>query len=63
MTTKQLIEDYERKIKTAYLLLGSMKKDGTEIDRFNRVTTKLSCYRTFLSELNQLKEVVDNTSY
>jgi len=63
MTTKHLIEDYERRNKSANAILQSTKKDGIDAELFIRLTTKIGCYRTFISELKKLEEVVDNTSY
>jgi len=63
MTTKQLIEKYEASIETATEILRDLEKDGTDVEQHKRVSIKRSCYNTFLAELNQLKEVVDNTSY
>lgn len=50
MTIKQLIEDYQRRLAT----LKRMK--GLDIIAETRLRTKESCYRTFISELEKVRE-------
>jgi len=60
----QLIEDYERKALTANAMINRLKADRiTNTDTFKRLTTKISLYRTFLSELERLEENVDTSKY
>lgn len=53
MSVEQLIEDYERRIATIELTLE--KKDYSSANQAERLKTKASCYRTFLSELKKIK--------
>ena len=46
---KKLIEDYERRLKT---VMKEIAKGGNDLT-INRLGTKASCYRTFLTELNK----------
>ena len=46
---KQQIEDYERRLNNVMFLL---EKGGNDLT-INRLGTKASCYRTFLTELNR----------
>ena len=46
---KQLIEDYERRLKT---VMDELEKGGNDLT-INRLGTKASCYRTFLTVLNR----------
>ena len=46
---KQLIQDYERRLKT---VITELEKGGDDIT-INRLVTKAICYRTFLTELNR----------
>lgn len=51
----QLLEDYKRRLKTAdeeynKLLSGGREED---IDTCKRLMTKMSCYRTFIAELER----------
>jgi len=48
---KQLIEDYERRLRTAEAILG--EKNYSSIAQAERIKTKASCYRTFLVELKR----------
>lgn len=48
---KQLIEDYERRLKTAETMLE--RKNYSSITQAERIKTKASCYRTFIAELKQ----------
>jgi len=63
MTKQQLIDQYVVRIATATAMLRDLEKDGTDVEQHKRVSIKRSCYKTFLSELEILEEVVDNTSY
>jgi hypothetical protein len=47
---KQLIEDYERRLKT---ILIELKNCPLDIEKETRLATKASCYRTFIAELNR----------
>ena len=46
---KQLKEDYERRLKT---VMTELEKGGNDLT-INRLGTKASCYRTFLTEINR----------
>jgi|TARA_R110000824_G_scaffold394396_1_gene594170 hypothetical protein len=46
---EQLIEDYGRRLKT---VIEEIAKGGNDLT-INRLGTKASCYRTFISELNR----------
>jgi hypothetical protein len=46
---KDLIEDYERRLKTVN---AELKKGGNDLT-INRLGTKASCYRTFIAELKR----------
>lgn len=47
---RQLIDDYKRRLKTANHMLKNWElPSGKE-----RLNTKASCYRTFISELNKI---------
>ena len=46
---KQLKEDYERRLKT---VMKEIAKGGNDLT-INRLGTKASCYRTFLTELDR----------
>ena len=46
---KQLIGDYERRLKT---VMVELEKGGNDLT-INRLGTKASCYRTFLTELKK----------
>lgn len=52
---KILIEDYERRLKT---INAELEKGGDE-KKINRLVTKASCYRTFLTELNLALNIGD----
>lgn len=47
---KQLKQDYERRLNTA---LQELKVCELNIEKETRLQTKISCYRTFISELNR----------
>ena len=53
---KQLLEDYQRRLKTATDEYNTMLAKGEEgdIDTLKRLMTKASCYRTFISELERI---------
>ena len=44
-----LLEDYKRRLKT---VMSEIKKGGNDLT-LNRLGTKASCYRTFISELER----------
>lgn len=46
-----LIEDYKRRLKTAELMLKNYQPQGVR----ERISTKASCYRTFIAELERAK--------
>jgi hypothetical protein len=48
---KQLIKDYEHRLKTAETMLEH--KNYGSIEQAERIKTKASCYRTFLAELKK----------
>ncbi len=54
-TFKLLIEDYERRLKTAEDYLNTHTSNGSEHDikKFERLTTKASEYRTVIAELKR----------
>ncbi|BAV39171.1 hypothetical protein BPT24_048 [Tenacibaculum phage pT24] len=52
MTVEQLIEDYERRIENCNKLLDSTDSNSQK----NRLETKKSCYKTFISELKRIKD-------
>jgi hypothetical protein len=52
MTVELLIEDYERRLKT---IKEEISKNIGKM-KCSRLETKASCYRTFLSELNKIKQ-------
>lgn len=47
---KTLVDDYERRIKTATAELAKTK----DIEKRKRLQVKASCYRTIVTELNQI---------
>lgn len=48
-----LIEDYERKLKTLNEIIKELRnKDGSNLD-YIRLITKAGCYRTFITELKR----------
>jgi len=49
---KVLLEDYKRRLKT---VMSEIKKGGNDLT-LNRLGTKASCYRTFISELERLEK-------
>lgn len=49
---EQLIEDYKRRLKT---VMVEIKKGGNDLT-INRLSTKGSCYRTFITELEKIKQ-------
>ena len=54
---EELIEYYERRLKT---VMSEIEKGGNDLT-INRLGTKASCYRTFLTELNRELNI-DNDS-
>lgn len=48
---KELKEDYERRLKT---VLAELKDCPLNIEKETRLATKVSCYRTFIAELNRV---------
>lgn len=48
---EQLIEDYDRRLKSILILIY---KGGDDLS-LNRLATKASCYRTFIAELTRIK--------
>lgn len=49
---EQLIDDYKRRLKT---VMTEIRKGGNDLT-INRLSTKASCYRTFIVELERAKE-------
>ena len=47
---KTLLEDYERRLKT---VLSELKKCELNIEKETRLSTKASCYKTFIIELTK----------
>lgn len=50
-----LIDDYERRLKTVNGMIKDIEDNEEVSPDYNRLTTKASCFRTFLSELKKLK--------
>lgn len=52
---KHLIEDYKRRLKTITDILDTEKSNGSisDVERFTRLRTKQSEYRTFIAELER----------
>ena len=50
-----LLEDYKRRIETALDMLSSTKDNGgiNDTKKMERIRTKISCYRTFIAELER----------
>ena len=48
---EELIEDYERKVKSINQLLGDKNND---YETTKRLKIKLGCYRSFLVDLNRV---------
>lgn len=57
---QHLLEDYQRRLKTVSTELAELINKGREedVETCRRLTTKASCYRTFIVELEReiLKE-------
>ena len=53
MTVELLIEDYQRRLNTVIEEIKPLKL--TEELKEERLRTKASCYRTFISELEKIK--------
>ena len=49
---EQLIEDYQRRLKT---VMTEIQKGGNDLPII-RLSTKGSCYRTFIAELERAKD-------
>lgn len=51
---EELIKDYSRRLETANEMIEKLKfKDDSNPD-YIRLKTKVSCYRTFISELKRI---------
>lgn len=50
-----LLDDYKRRLETALNLLGNTSNNGGIYDtkKLERIRTKISCYRTFIAELER----------
>ena len=53
IAVEKLIEDYSRRINNANQLLAELRK-GKSSDRETRLVAKISVWRTFIGELNQI---------
>lgn len=53
---KELIEDYERRLKTVMDMIEHTRYDNLDLIRLK---TKASCYRTFLAELKHQSNVTN----
>ncbi|WP_187260756.1 hypothetical protein [Pontibacter beigongshangensis] len=52
---EQLIEDYKRRLATVENMSISLSLQGaTNTDQWQKLGTKASCYRTFITELERL---------
>jgi len=51
---KQLLEDYRRRLKTLNEELKITINEATDLSKITRLTIKRGCYRTFISELEQI---------
>lgn len=52
----QLLEDYRRRLKTVNEELKITVDEATDISKITRLTIKRGCYRTFISELEQIAQ-------
>lgn len=52
---EQLIEDYQRKLVTIQKEIDKLNTNCPDNPTYARLTTKQGCYRTFLTELERLK--------
>lgn len=60
---KQLIEDYKRRLETMNTMIKAFESNGStsDIQKEERLKTKASAYRTFISELErELKNVAEH---
>jgi len=50
-----LLEDYKRRLETALDMLSNTKDNGgiNDTKKMERIRTKISCYRTFIAELER----------
>ena len=50
-----LLDDYKRRLETALNLLGTTSNNGgiNDTKKLERIRTKISCYRTFIAELER----------
>ena len=55
----ELIEDYQRKINSVNELLKNKDNDKETI---NRLKIKVGCYRSFLTDLNQNKDIYNEAN-
>jgi hypothetical protein len=51
---RQLLEDYKRRLKTLNEELKITIDEATQTEKITRLTIKRGCYRTFISELEQI---------
>jgi hypothetical protein len=58
---EELIEDYNRRIKTVNNAMKELESEGWEgcpdNPTYARLSTKLSCYRTFVAELQKTLKI------
>lgn len=60
---KLLLEDYQRRLKTITKKIGKISTLTLDkLETKNRLETKASCYRTFISELERTLETVEKLS-
>jgi hypothetical protein len=52
---KELIEDYKRKLATVNKMIEGLEFQDINTDMVVRYRTKASCYKTFISELERIK--------
>lgn len=50
---EQLLEDYQRRLKTITEMINNLPSDCPDKPEHIRLTTKRSCYKTFISELKK----------
>jgi hypothetical protein len=59
---KQLIEDYQRRLKNVKQMIADLKfKDDANPD-YIRLRTKESCYKTFIAEMERENSKTNSTS-
>jgi hypothetical protein len=51
---RQLLEDYRRRVSTLNEELRITINEADDVTKITRLTIKLGCYRTFISELERL---------